>query len=163
MEEQAERDWGEWSRESVALMQARNDAFMQKFGLSGQPYRWDLDTAQIAFVAAGGAVTADLCVVGSTSESEGTFLWSWANETIPQRARARIEEVRKFGEAHDLGLLTTAEWPGGRTEGLEMLAVAGRILEADGVLVDPVDGVTLFFVLHRFRISNHADRRSDQP
>lgn len=145
------RDWGAWSRESVALMQARTDAFVQRFGLSGQPFRWDLDTARIMFACADRGVSADLCVVGSVSAAEGTFLWSWANEAIPPQARARIEEVREFGEAHDLDLLTTAAWPGGRAEGLEMLAVAARILDADGVLVDAVDDLTFFFALHRFQ------------
>jgi hypothetical protein len=40
---------------------------------------------------------------------------------------------------------------GGRAEGLEMLAVAGRVLDADGVFVDADRGRILLFTLHRFR------------
>jgi hypothetical protein len=39
----------------------------------------------------------------------------------------------------------------GRAEALEMLAAAGRILDADGVLVASEGDLTLFFALHRFR------------
>jgi hypothetical protein len=132
-------------------MQARNQAFIDKYGLSGQPYRWNLEQGQMAFALAEHAVVADLCAVGSVSASEGTFLWAWANEAFPPQAKQRLPEVRGFGERHDLGLLMSAEWAGGHAEGLEMLAVAGRILDADGTWVDPDGDVTFFFTLHQFR------------
>ena len=135
MQSGSKHDWAQWSREAVKLMQERNRAFVERFAISGQSFRWDLEAAQIVFVSGERAVVADLAVVGSTSQVEGTFLWAWANETIPPEARKRMDEVRVFGEGHDLGLLTTAEWPGGRAEGLEMLAVAGRVLDAEGVFV----------------------------
>ena len=56
MEPDDERDWGRWSSEAVALTQSRNRAYMEKFTLSGRPFRWDLDAAQIAFVGAESAV-----------------------------------------------------------------------------------------------------------
>ncbi len=151
MQEGAERDWHAWSRESVRLMQERNRAFMEKFALAGRKFQWNLDAAQIAFVSTEYVVVADICVVGSVSGSEGTFLWAWSNEAIPRQAQERIGEVRTFGETHDLPLLTTAEWPGGRAEGLEMLAVAGRVLDADGVFVTADRDCLFFFTLHRFR------------
>lgn len=155
--EPEEQDWASWSRESVQLMQARNAAFNEKFDLKGRPYRWNLDHAQIAFPFHDHAVVADLCVVGSVSECEGTFLWAWANETLDDRARERLHEVRAFGDKHDLSLLTTAEWQGGRSEGLEMLAIAGRLLDAEGVWIDSNGGLTLFFTLHRFRTVPMSD------
>jgi hypothetical protein len=151
MQDDAERDWQGWSREAVALMQERNRAFVETFELAGRPFQWSLDAAQIAFPAGDDAIVADLCVVGSVSEAEGTFLWAWGNDAVPAHARQRLGEVRAFGEAHDLPLLTTAEWPGGRDEGLEMLAVAGRVLDADGVFIAPDRGRLFFLALHRFR------------
>lgn len=151
MQDDAEHDWQSWSRESVALMQERNRSFVATFKLAGCSFRWNLDAAQIAFLVSEHAVVADFCVVGSVSELERTFLWGWANDVVPPRARGRIGEVRVFGETHDLPLLTTAEWPGGRAEGLEMLAVAGRVLDADGVFVAPERRRDFFFTLHRFR------------
>lgn len=151
MQPGSEDDWAKWSREAVTIAQERNRAFVERFAISGQAFRWDLEAAQIAFVSGQYAVVADLSVVGSTSQAEGTFLWAWANQAIPRRAQERMHEVRIFGERHDLGLLTTAEWPGGRAEGLEMLAVAGRVLDAEGVFVAPDGDRTLFFTLHRLR------------
>lgn len=59
--------------------------------------------------------------------------------------------VRRFGITHDLPLFTTPEWPGGRAEGLEMLA-AGRIQEASGGFIDTAGDLILFFTLHQFRV-----------
>jgi hypothetical protein len=133
-------------------MQTRNRAVAEKFDLDGRPYRWNLEHAQIAFLFPDHAVVADLCDVGSVSECEGTFRWAWANEAVGDRAKARLHEVRAFGDTHDLGLLTTAEWQADRPDGLEMLAIAGRILDADSVWIDSQGGLTMFFTLHRFHI-----------
>ena len=126
-------DWAEWSRESVHMMQARNAVFVSTFGLEAAPYRWDLDSALLTFRLGECDVVADLCLVGTTSQAEGTFLWAWANETIPACAVRGLEEVRVFGVTHGLGLLTEPEWAGGRADALEVMAIAGRLLDAAGV------------------------------
>lgn len=38
-----------------------------------------------------------------------TFLWSWANESLPPLATALTARVRAFGEDNDLPLLTRPE------------------------------------------------------
>jgi hypothetical protein len=144
-------DWGAWSREAVALMNARNEEWNARFGLARAPYRWDLERGRIRFDRAGDRVVADLCLIGTASMSEGTFQWAWADPTVPGIATAGLDLVRRFGEEHDLSLLITPEWPGGRSEALEMLAVAGRIQDAEGAFVDQTDDLTLCFTLRNFR------------
>ena len=143
-------DWAEWSRQAVAEMQARNREWTRRYALEGAPYRWDLNTAALTFSGASGSVTADICLIGTTAHE--TFLWAWANDGIPAGAKRGLEIVRAFGETNDLPLLTTAEWPGGRAEGLEMLAASGRIQQADGVFVDEADAIVFYFTLSRFRV-----------
>jgi hypothetical protein len=153
MAEKEDTDWGEWSREAVRVMQERNEQWSEAYGLASARYYWDIVAAQIVFERPADVVVADICIVGSVSESEGTFLWSWANEAIPDKSRAGIAAVRAFGAENDLRLLIDPEWPANRAEGLEMLAIAGRILNAEGAWVDAGDNVTLFFTLHNFRTS----------
>jgi hypothetical protein len=145
----------------VAQMQARNEEWIRSFSLQGAPYRWDLGTAELIFVRAGDHVVADICAIGTVSEAEGTFLWAWANETIPPAAMRGLELVRAFGDEHDLPLLITPEWPGSLADGKEMLAIAGRIQGAKGVFLDGDQGVTLLFTLSNFRVrpSGGADDR----
>jgi len=71
---------------------------------------------------------------------------------IPADAKRGIDGVRRFGLGHDVPLLTTPEWPGGRAEGLEMLAAAGQIQEASGGFIDTAGDLIFFFTLHRFRV-----------
>ena len=148
---QAVTDWGAWSREAVQLMQERTNAWVRDHGLQGRSYHWSLDDAQLVFPFGTDQVSADICVLGSVSISEGTFLWAWANEAIPTQARRGLERVREFGEENALGRLTQPEWSGDRADGLEMTAVAARVLNADGVWVAPTGDVTLFFALSNFR------------
>ena len=124
---------------------------MRDFGLAGCQYEWNLDNAQIVFRSDSTEVVADICVVGSVSEADGTFLWAWANESIPCQARRGLEKVRACGESNGLDLLTTPEWRGSRSAGLEMSAVAARLLDAAGVWIETSLDITLFFALFRFR------------
>lgn len=145
-------DWAEWSRRAVADMEARNREWVQRFTLDRAPYRWDLGTATLTFRRAGDRVVVDLCVIGTVSRRDATFRWAWANDAIPHSARRGLELVREFGETHDLPRLITPEWQGNRAEGLEMLAVAGRIQGASGGFVDEADDLTFFFTLGDFRV-----------
>jgi hypothetical protein len=145
-------DWADWSRQAVAAMNARNQSWVSRFGLERAPFRWDLTKAELCFERATDNVVADLCVVGTASEVAGTFMWAWANDAIPAAARRGLDDVRRFGATHDLPRLTTPEWAGGRADGLEMLAIAGRVQDASGGFVDSAGEVLLFFTLHRFRV-----------
>ena len=144
-------DWASWSREAARLMQERNAVWMREYGLHGRHYHWSINDAQLVFPSASDEVVADVCVIGSVSVSEGTFLWAWANDVIPSCARQGLEKVREFGESNALELLTKPQWPGGLPEALEMAAVAGRVLGAAGVWVAETGDVTNFFALSNFR------------
>jgi hypothetical protein len=145
-------DWGEWSGQAVAAMQARNQAWISRFGLARAPYRWDLATAELVFARPADHVVADLCLIGTVCEDEGTFAWAWDNDAIPAAAKRGVDVVRRFGVAHDLPRLTTPTWAGSRADGLEMLAVAGRIQDASGGFVERDGRLHLFFTLHGFRV-----------
>ena len=148
-------DWAEWSRQAVAAMSACNEAWVSRFDLKRAPFHWDLATAELRFERATDHVVADVCVVGTVSKVTGTFLWAWANDAIPVAATRGLDVVRTFGITHDLALLTEPEWPGGRAEGLEMLAIAGRVQDASGGFIDGAGETVFFFTLHRFRTRPH--------
>lgn len=144
-------DWPAWSREAVRLMQERNRAWVESRCTKGLPYGWSLDDAQLTFQHEAGKTVCDICVIGSVSRSRGTFCWAWANKAIPSCSQRGLANVRQFGNDWEIGLLTEPEWPGGRAEGLEMAAVAGRILDAEGIWIEDCGDLTLFFALSNFR------------
>ena len=139
----------------MAAMHARNEAWISRFNLDRAPYRWDLATAELLFERATDHVVADLCLVATVSELEGTFVWAWDNDAIPATAKRGLDVVRTFGLTHDLPRLIMPAWPGARADGLEMLAIAGRIQDASGGFVDQERRLLLFFTLHQFRVRSH--------
>jgi hypothetical protein len=135
-------NWGAWSREAVSLMAARTRELLARNELAmGSEYWWDLDAGTIVI----GGVTFPLTTVGTAVGD--SFLWSWANEAIPETGKAGIDKVRQFGVAHDLGLLAEPCAPGGLAQAKECLAIAGRVLDASGIWIDHIDGGHIVFVL----------------
>ena len=152
--EQSPIDWTAWSREAAEAMVRANAQWPQEFGLSAEsPCRWDLESATLTLEGTLGPVLATACLVGTTSASEGGFVWSWANEAIPRQHGQALEVVHEFGRENQLALLTTARIPGGRPEALECLAIAARLQRAVGTFVDQQGDVTLYFTLLHLRMA----------
>lgn len=146
-------DWAAWSREAVASMVARNTEWPQQYGLQAQPrYHWDLDSATLVLQAPLHQVVATVCLVGTSSDKEGSFVWSWANPAIPVQHGQALEVVHDFGREHQLALLTTPSIQGGRPEATECLCIAGRLQRAVGTFIDQQGDVTLYFTLLHLQI-----------
>lgn len=152
-------DWAAWSREAVETMMARNAEWPRQFGLQGAPdCRWDLDSATLVFEGPLHEVVATVCLVGTTSDSEGSFVWSWANEAIPPQHGEALQIVHDFGRENHLALLTTARIPGGRPEATECLCIAGRLQRALGTFIDKQGDVTLYFTILHLQMSLAEDQ-----
>jgi hypothetical protein len=135
-------DWTAWMREASAMMMTRSRELMERRGLRGMEYTWDLDHAM--FLCGGTRLT--LCVVGTVEK--GTFMWAWANGAIPATAKVGLERVREFGLVQDIPALCEPCVAGGLAAGKSMLAVAGRVLDAASVWIDAIDQGHILFVLH---------------
>jgi len=133
--------WRDFSRQCVEEAEEKRDTFMQRYGIRGASFSYDLDSGHIKFDTGGEVVTARICVVGTTSTHHRTFCWSWANPAIPLCSTPNINVVRQFGERHNAPLLIDAEWVGGHPEALEMLCIAVHILEAEGMFIDQESGI----------------------
>lgn len=143
-------DWAAWSREAVESMVACNAAWPQQHGLQDKPrYHWDLESATLVLQAPLHQVVATVCLVGTSSVQDGSFVWSWANTAIPPQHGQALEVVHDFGRENQLALLTTACIQGGRPEATECLCIAARLQRAVGTFVDQQGDVTLYFsILH---------------
>lgn len=146
-------DWAAWSREAVETMMALNAEWPRQFGLLEAPRcQWNLDTATMVLSAPLHQVVATVCLVGTSSEKDGSFVWSWANEAIPAQHGQALEVVHDFGRENQLALLTTPRIQGARPEATECLCIAGRLQRAVGTFVDQQGDVTLYFTLLHLQI-----------
>ena len=98
--------------DAVAYLQPRQDQLSAKFGLDRfECYDWDQRTGQLIFSEDGQArVVADIQFVGSISTRSGTWLWSWANRSIPESMKHGVRDVRAYGETHRYLKLASAAW-----------------------------------------------------
>lgn len=138
---------------------ARNAAWRAEHGVpEDAPCRWDLPSATLTIERPGREpVVATVCLVGTTSHAEGTFLWSWANAAVPPQHGQALEQVREFGLANGLGLLTTPLIQGGKPEATECLCIAAHLQRATGTVIDQQDDVGLYFtILHIHRTAPAA-------
>lgn len=130
-------DWSAWSQESVAIMAARNRAVFAEIGAA---YSWELENATFTL----GERVFRLVVVGTVTAD--TFLWGWANQSLPAATTAALSRVVEFGREHDMALLVDPTAPGGMAQGKECLAVAGRILDASAAFISQ-NGTQLLMLL----------------
>jgi len=129
-----EREFDEFRHESVHWLTEINENCKNEFRISTWP-RWDydLDRGTLTFSEDGvPKVIATIQVVGSTSNSSNTWLWSWDNATMPEHVKDRVREVRAFGEKEGISGLTEACMPDDEYLGWEMTAISARLLGAKG-------------------------------
>jgi hypothetical protein len=127
-------------------MDVRQERFVSTIA-SAAHWHYDLDEAVIEFSGGGSMVSHRFVVAGSTSVVEGTWLWSWANDGLPESAVVGIDSVRAYGEAHGYEPLITAEWLAREPLMGDVSAVAGELLGATGYFRTSGGDVSLYLLL----------------
>jgi len=127
-------DYAKFRHDAVHDLMRLNDSCERDFRISQWPqWHYDLDRGTLSFLQDGlPRVVASIQVVGTTSEKEGTWLWSWANESIPASVTGVIRTVREFGEKEGVSQLTASSSPLEEHVGWEMTAIAAKVLGAKG-------------------------------
>src|SRR4051794_12356012 len=95
-----------------AMMAERQPATFAQFGVDySTQFEWNTERAEMVFSSKGvPIVRADLQFVGSIAGRERTWLWGWANASIPTAATRRLAEVRRYGQEQGFPKLTEPEW-----------------------------------------------------
>jgi hypothetical protein len=89
-------------------------------------------------------VIANIQVVGSVSTDAGTWLWSWANASIPETVCDELHRVREFGIVNEIAKLTEPKWEAEEEDGWEMAAVVAVLLDGKGAYRCPTKSGPLF-------------------
>lgn len=113
----------------------------------GKAAQWSLDLSQrdLLFTFSDGIVaTCPAQIVGSLDSESGTWLWGWANPTIPESLQRDSLRVRDYGQQRQIARLTSAEWPCTEEEAWRMAALACYLCEAQGVYRGPAGTAFVF-------------------
>src|SRR5262245_41641342 len=145
--------WDEFLADAMDYLKTQRDRLEKEFGLGHwERYDYDQEAGIITFSSGGKVgVIADMQVVGSTSKSSGTWLWSWDNPSILPSVKDQVLQVRAYGEEQAFEKLTDPKWPGDEHDGWEMTAITAFILRAEGGYRSPSDNGALFLVMQNVR------------
>ncbi len=143
-------DHHEWERvvqQATAQAAARQERLVEQLG--DVQYDWDLEQATITWSRAGTPLrTARLTLIGTVSLTEASWLWSWANDSLPPAAVGDMRKVLEYGETHRYPVLS---WPSFNSHpGLvkEARVVSAAVLDATALWTDQSGDVVLHFLLH---------------
>lgn len=149
-DQEQDQGWVGFVSNATAYLSKQQDAAEREFDLeSWEQYSLDPETGTFTFSTGGKpGVVAHVLVVGSIADEPGTWLWSWANSSMPDSLSEPITHVRQFGEDHGFDKLTDPGWPGDKTDGWEMAAAAALVLHAKGAYRAPfADGDGAVFLI----------------
>jgi hypothetical protein len=125
--------FSEFRHDAVYELMRLNKLCEEEFHIGSWP-RWDhdLERGTVTFSENGPKVLASIQAIGTTSISGGTWMWGWANESLPPNVTKAVVKVCEFGQAENIAELTEAELPDDEYLGWEMTAVAAKLLGAKG-------------------------------
>lgn len=149
-------DWADYLTRANDYLAEKQDAFVAV--VDGYPrYFYDQGLGTIAFCdEAGPQVVGKMLVVGSTSRSSGTWLWSWDNETVLRSMSEPLGKVRRVGEVRGFPKLAEPHWPADETDAWEMAIVASYVLEADALYRSPDENGALFLLVFEPQVVSDA-------
>ncbi|HLJ84590.1 MAG TPA: hypothetical protein VKT51_10495 [Candidatus Eremiobacteraceae bacterium] len=144
------REFDKYKHEAVHLLASKNEALSERFGIFRfGDYYYDLDKGTVVFssLAQDNQVVATIQAAGSISKRSSTWLWAWANDSLPVDIYKSLIGVREFGRANGLSILTQPTCVASEFTGWELTSVAARIVDARGIYRFPSEKSELFVLL----------------
>ena len=141
-------EFTQFSHDACHELMRLNEQCDQQFRILSWPrYDYDLKTGTLIFSKDNipGVIT-NIQVVGTTSTSEGTWLWSWANISLPKNSTEQMDAVRAYGEGENLAALKNSYAEDDEYLGWEMTAIAAKILGAKGGYRCPSNDGFIYFI-----------------
>lgn len=86
----------------------KNESAMQRWGI-GDAERWSADLAvgTLSFEFGDRTISGPVELLGSYSESAGTWKWGWDNASVPSHVTEASHAALVYGKRHRLTALTT--------------------------------------------------------
>ena len=109
-------------------------------------WHFDLSSGLLSF---GSKHRWQIQLLGTASESSGTWLWAWANEAsdIPVHLLVASLALKAYGEQHGIPELTTPQLPLDHVDGHTLALLASGICEANAYYRCPYEGGALFVLI----------------
>lgn len=136
-------------------MNKQSDLILDQWKLTDYPrFDWNQDTGQIIFSSESGhQLVADIQFIGSWSETAGTWMWSWFNQSVSDTMKKEIHQIKAFEEKHALTELIDPVWKAPIEAAWDMANLSCHLLDSEMVYraPDPDKPGHTFLSLKNFR------------
>jgi hypothetical protein len=131
------------SKEELAIQTRTHDNIFQ---LGTAAWSADLAAGTIEFTSSNGVkATASLQIIGTFNTEDSTWLWAWANNSIPSTLCNHANALKQYGEAHGVERFITRKLQCLESEAWEFTAVANKLGSGQGAYRGP-DGSAFVFM-----------------
>ncbi len=137
------------AQESIAWLKRQQQQWCEQFNMD-QYERFDLNphTGELTFSNSGiPKVVAKVQFAGSLSIRSNTWLWSWANDSMPDHAKQDILRVKKWGEQHGAFPLTNRGFEADDEVCYSLAAICAKLLDAKGFYRAPGPNVYAYLII----------------
>lgn len=145
---------------SFAELQLKTSAHQDGWGFGGFD-RWDIDMDQGDLIfsnADGFTATCPAQVIGSHDGVGGTWMWAWANPSIPEAMTADSRKVKEYGEARGIDRLTTPEFVAEEMDAWRLTALAAKLCDSQGAYRGPAGSTSVFMTFSQVVLSHSKPR-----
>jgi hypothetical protein len=149
-----QNEYEEYAHQCVHEAIEQNQLWIERFGIRNLP-RWDysLEDCTLTFSREGQAkVICDIVAVGSVQGS--SWQWSWGNKNLPATCKARMDEVRSFGEEKQWSKLASPFLNSSDYVGWECASVTFHLLNGIATYRCP-DSETPGYFMYLVILSSH--------
>lgn len=143
------REYKLYCRQAYESLLQLNEQLKQDFKLEIWK-RWDYDLEASTLTFSNDdipRVIATIQAAGTTSSKSGTWMWGWANGTLPSCVTDQLFRIKQFGEGENISQLAKDKFPADEELAWQLAAVATRILGGKGVYRCPSGNGLLFLVV----------------
>ena len=130
---------------SIEELKIKTTAHDSLFNLGTAAWSANLEKGIIEFTSPNGMkATCSLQVIGTLNTQDGTWLWSWGNDTIASKLQAHAKIVKGYGERHRIQQLTMRKFPCSEETAWEFAAIACKLGNAEGAYRGQAGSVNVF-------------------
>ena len=121
----------------------------------GKAAQWSLDMSRgdLLFTFNDGLVaTCPAQIAGSLDTSDASWLWAWANPSIPDELKRDSLRVREYGQQRKIERLIAEEWPCTEEDAWRMAALTCKLCDGQGVYRGPAGSALVFITFKSVKL-----------
>jgi hypothetical protein len=151
-----ERRFERFMEDCLEALERKNDALTERYGM-GNYARWNHD-GQLGLLSFSNpaneiSLVAETTDIGSYSLETNTWLWAWANESLPDEERTKALKLKKLYDTTGMRIFEDAHFDCDQYLAWELAAASVEHLGSLGCYRGPADHLWVFWSIDRIRTS----------